>query len=412
MKKIAASLALLICGSLPAAAEALRGLAIATAQFPSARSELTEREWLTYKIGYFHKYNAWESPPSYVNLPVFGVDGPAVKPTVRPGPPIVQQYSDSDAQGRPMWFDGQRTNELIDLVYPLFSNERFDDLERLLADWTNGKERAADGRWKLSWFLGAIEASVREPGTLEARLERLNRWRAKYPHSPFAAIAEAELWRTAAWRARGSGYASSVTPEGWRLFHERSRKAEQALLNSRSYASANPLWSFVYLETSPGLQWTVEQQLALFRKSIDQEPSFYPSYFSMMQYLLPRWGGDRKQIAELVEYAEEKTKAVEGAALYARIYWYLAQSEGDNFDIFENGGVDWPHMKKGFEDILERYPHSAWNMNNFAAFACRAHDGNAYRSLRVRIGNSIQPKAWQTNVSLDVCEQRFPQPAL
>jgi hypothetical protein len=412
MKKIAASLALLVGGCLHAAADTPRELEFAVAQFPSARSELTDREWYAYKVSYFHNYNAWESPASYVNQPTFGIDGPTLKPIVRSGPPIIQHYSDVDAQGRPMWFDGQQTSELSDLIYVLFAKEAFDDLERVLSDWTNGKERAADGRWKLGWFLQAIEDSAKEPGQLEARLERLNRWRAKFPHSPFPAVAEADLWRMAAWRARGSGYASSVTPEGWRLFHERSRKAEQALLDSRSYASASPLWSFVYLETSPGLEWTTEQRLAFFRKSMEQEPSFYPSHFSVMDYLHPRWGGDWKLIANFVEYAEEKTRKTEGASLYARLYWYLAQREGDNFDIFENGGVDWPHMKKGFEDLLERYPYSAWNMNNFAAFACRAHDGDTYRSLRFRIGNNIRPKAWRTNVSLDVCEQRFPQPAL
>ena len=247
MKKIALSLALLVAGCPLAAAETVRKLEIAGAQFPAARSDLTDREWFTYKVGYFHKYNAWESPPSYINKPTFGINGPALEPTVIPGPPIVQHYSDLDAQGRPMWFDGSLTNELYDLAYILFANERFDDLERLLADWTNKKERAADGRWKLGWFLEAIEASGRETGEFEARLERLDRWRAKYPHSPFPPIAEADLWRTAAWRARGSGYSSSVTPEGWRLFHERCKKAEQILLASRSYASDNPLWSLVYL---------------------------------------------------------------------------------------------------------------------------------------------------------------------
>jgi hypothetical protein len=412
MKTFALSLALLVAGGPLAAAETARKLEIAGAQFPAPRSELTDREWFAYVTGYFHKYNAWSSPPSYVARPGFGIEGPSLKPTVLPGAPIIQRYSDLDAQGRPMWFDGSQTNELDDLVHRLFVQERFDDLERLLADWTDGKERTADGRWKLSWFLDATNAGASQPGDHEALLARLHRWRDKYPHSPFPVIAEAYRWRAAAWRARGSGYSSSVTPEGWRLFHERSRKAEQILLASRAYASDNPLWGYVYLETSPGLGWTIEQQLAFFRKQMDQEPSYYPSYFAMMEYLHPRWGGDWKLIETLVEYAEAKTRATDGASLYARIYWYLAQREGVDFDIFEHGRVDWPRMKKGFEDILERFPHSAWDMNSFAAFACRAHDGDTYRSLRFRIGENIEPKAWRTNVSLDVCEQRFPRPDL
>ena len=258
--------------------------------------------------------NAWEFPPSYINKPTFGINGPAFKSTVIPGPP------DRSALFRPRCAgpsDVVRrialTNELYDLAYILFANERFDDLERLLTDWTNKKERAADGRWKLGWFLEAIEASGRETGEFEARLERLDRWKAKYPHSPFPPIAEADLWRTAAWRARGSGYSSSVTPEGWRLFHERCKKAEQILLASRSYASDNPLWSLVYLETSPGPRMVDRAAAHILPQGVGAGAVvLYPIHFAMLEYLHRRWGGDWELITKLVEYAEEKTKATEG----------------------------------------------------------------------------------------------------
>ena len=69
-------------------------------------------------------------------------------------------------------------------------------------------------------------------------------------------------------------------------------------------------------------------------------------------------------------------------------------------------------MKKGFEDIVERYPHSAWDMNNFAAFACRAHDGDTYRTLRFRNRQQHPAQGVADQCLARRCEQRFPQPAL
>jgi hypothetical protein len=64
-------------------------------------------------------------------------------------------------------------------------------------------------------------------------------------------------------------------------------------------------------------------------------------------------------------------------------------------------------MKRGFEDIIRRSPHSAWNINNFAAFACMAGDKQTFQSLRFRIGKTIMPDAWPSNYSLDLCEHKF-----
>jgi hypothetical protein len=66
-----------------------------------------------------------------------------------------------------------------------------------------------------------------------------------------------------------------------------------------------------------------------------------------------------------------------------------------------------PRMKQDIEELLQRYPHSAWNMNGFAAFACRAGDGETFRNLRFRIANVVVERAWPSNLSIDVCEAKF-----
>lgn len=62
--------------------------------------------------------------------------------------------------------------------------------------------------------------------------------------------------------------------------------------------------------------------------------------------------------------------------------------------IFLDTEVSWPLMKKGFEDMMARYPHSAWNLNAFAGFACLAGDTETLRSLSPKIGAFLMPRAW------------------
>lgn len=50
----------------------------------------------------------------------------------------------------------------------------------------------------------------------------------KFPGRPAVHVAKAELFRDYAWDARGSGWANSVTEEGWKLMEERLKVAEAA----------------------------------------------------------------------------------------------------------------------------------------------------------------------------------------
>ena len=50
---------------------------------------------------------------------------------------------------------------------------------------------------------------------------RYRRWEAAFPESPIRPVAEPSAWIDYAWQARGSGWARTVTDEGWQRFAER-----------------------------------------------------------------------------------------------------------------------------------------------------------------------------------------------
>ena len=94
------------------------------------------------------------------------------------------------------------------------------------------------------------------------------------------------------------------------------------------------------------------------------------------------WGGSYDAVEKFA--AEQAQSAGPGAGdeRYARIYWNVNRADecGGRHDctIFATSQVSWPHMRQGFEAMMERYPKSLWNANNYAVFACLAQDKDAY----------------------------------
>jgi hypothetical protein len=411
-----------LCCVAAGSAEAEEATVIAKAQFPAPHSAETDREWACYVTAYHIRYHMVEVPRFTSVTPLVARDLEAKTPPLQPPAPVFvpgpvapepycnKNYADLDAEGRPIWFDGYAAEGLITLAASLMTQEKFADLDRLIEDWTSRQERTADGRWKLSLLLDAI-GNQQAIGS-ERMKEWIQRWKAANPTSPGAAIAEANHLLYLAGKARGQGWASTVTPEGWKLLEERLQKAEQTLLESKSYASKNPVWGRLYLEVAALLNWPRKSQFELYQEITKSHPYYNGAYSSYIRFLVPRWGGDWKLVDAAIKDAEKKTRATDGAAMYTRMYAYITQIEDVGFNIFTDAYADWPHMKQGFKDLSKLYPHSAYNANHYAAFACLAKDGESFWDARSHIGNRIMEGVWPSNLSVDVCEARFPGHAL
>lgn len=284
------------------------------------------------------------------------------------------------------------------------------EMDRYLREWNSSKERLPDGRWQISSIISSLEGEFARTDWAKS-YKTIARWKEINPESPAVAISEAVYWQTYAWNARGNGYASTVSPDGWKLFRERLKKAEQTLLESKHYASKNVLWYEVYLSIATESSWDEGKFQKLFEQAIQTEKMYYPFYFEAIRYFSPKWGGNYKLIDQFINHAVKLTSTDEDKSLYTRLYWVVAQQQGLDFQMFKESHASWPLMKKGFEYMMQRYPDSTWNLNNFASFACRAGDGATFSKLRVQIGRHIRPQAWPSNLSLDLCEHKFFKPS-
>jgi hypothetical protein len=299
--------------------------------------------------------------------------------------------------------------------FPIAANlsmGNFAKIDRQVEKFVAARARDVDGRPKLFLLELDFEEHLGLPGTgTNADTHRkLEAWRQEFPDSAYRPIVEAMIVSASAWRARGNGFSSTVTPEGWKLFHERTGDAWRILMENRRTSSRIPSWYARAISTGLDSGMSTSELRGLFDEGIARHPGYLPIYFSYLRNFAPRWGGSFREADKFIlEQVSAPTNA-DGEALYARLYWLLDQVEGQDTSLFEESAVSWPRMRKAFEALMKDYPDSEWNRANFASFACRAHDATAYGLLRSKVQEVSFWNAAPEGLSLDVCDARFLKP--
>jgi hypothetical protein len=315
----------------------------------------------------------------------------------------------------------QGTSELVQRaaisasVQKDFLASDFDRLESMATKYRTERSRTTSGLWHLSLFYAGIDDAIDDQtkgedrdALFEAIEQRTREWASKFPDSPTGHIAHSLTLIERAWAHRGGGYASTVSPDAWTAFEHYIAMARANLEEFKSVASVDPKWYETMTLVARAENWDRSEFDALLNEALEREPLFYQTYFLALQYLLPKWHGNIEEIEDFAQDAVDRTREQEGFGMYARIYWYASQTQFKN-DIFNNSLVEWSQMKAGFEDVISRYP-DAWNLNNYAKFACLAGDKPTTMELLKRIESSVVAEAWATPLLKDRCAHWASQP--
>lgn len=295
-----------------------------------------------------------------------------------------------------------------------FENGDFSALEKWYAQALKEKTRMESGNFQASILVRSIEfksdkkcdvpkcPKVDEKFWL-AQEKKAKEWLVRHPKSTLAAIALARIYSNQAWIYRGTGYANTVAKEDWKMFHDLTRRAVDVLNEQQVEGRKDPnWWTSLLNETFYGsVDPARYQQLA--QDAINAFPENPDIYIVIASTLRPQWGGSHSAIAALASEAVQRSKASEGEAFYARIYWSLADSLGQ--PAFLKPGVDWSRIRAGFDDMLQRYP-ADWNLNAYAQMACfEAHDKKTAAKLMRRIGEKPLGTIWKDRITFKRCQQ-------
>jgi hypothetical protein len=113
-------------------------------------------------------------------------------------------------------------------------------------------------------------------------------------------------------------------------------------------AAMDPQWYRVMNWVAKSQGWDFIEFADLLDEALAREPLYYDTYFSALEYLLPKWHGSAFEIEAFARDATDRTSAQEGHGMYARIYWYASQFQYGS-DLFSDTLVEWPHMRKGVD---------------------------------------------------------------
>lgn len=173
------------------------------------------------------------------------------------------------------------------------------------------------------------------------------------------------------------------------------------MLSKKEFAAHDPHWYVVAANILKALGEDVYSYNKFIDDGLEKHPYYYQLYFSAIDYLAPKWHGDKHQIETFANRAVVRTKPTEGMGLYARIYWYASQTQYSE-RIFLDSDVVWRKMKEGIYDVIDEYPDS-WNIQNFALFSCLAGDQETTRMLFDNISDPILIQAWKNPEYYNFC---------
>jgi hypothetical protein len=284
---------------------------------------------------------------------------------------------------------------LSEHVKDLYKKKDFAAIDALAENLLSSKKTYWNGVWYLETLMhelqadGAGQQSTKE---FEKYLETLNEWIKKSPNSQTPRAALIEAWIKYAWKARGSGYADSVTEEGWKQFGERLKKA--AAVVEAAKGMHTPTLYTAEETLALGQSWDKKAFNKMFDEGIKYNPDYFDLYFRKVYFLLPRWNGSEGEFESFVDRAANKMGGDKGDIFYARMvnHFFSRRIEGD--DVFKNTKLSWKRTKKGFELLLKQYPNSLDVESEYAKLATVADDEEIAKGMFEKIGNRCNKDTW------------------
>ncbi|MBV8465463.1 MAG: DUF4034 domain-containing protein [Burkholderiales bacterium] len=288
-----------------------------------------------------------------------------------------------------------------EMVAAAFRFGDFPELERLYAIYGQpGLRSPLTGNPRIEHFwMGVSQISNSNLRVTEDYYTQIDamtqKWALDHPESVLAQLLYAESLTTHAWFHRGGGYANTVSPASWAGFRKYLNLANDQLRRSQKLAVKDSSWNQIMMTVGQGLNWNVNQFLAVLEDGLAKNPDHDNLYFQMETMLLPKWGGDIETCERFIESVTERTREKRGMEMYARLYAGLSYAQLEQ-SLFSDTRASWPKMKAGFEDRLSRYPHVD-HRNMYAYFACMAKDRQALQEQLQKIGDAFDPSFWGHN---------------
>jgi hypothetical protein len=256
-------------------------------------------------------------------------------------------------------------SELTTRVISLLSQRKFADLEQMASGFRESAAEFASSYRKLALFYASISTPALEYGTEQQHLQLVEDWMKASPSSATAAVASAQTYINYASAARGQSYANTVTDEAWKKFQKLMARARDIVVASKAFAAADPEYQASRVMIAGPACDHLEE---LIHDPQLMKVGDFTVWRIAGQYFLPRWCGTPDAYRRLAELAASSTRAKYGDGLYALIAFDAVRIEQDRQTVAPYK-FEWPRIRQGFLDLIQRYPNAPLNYHRLAVIA-------------------------------------------
>jgi hypothetical protein len=226
---------------------------------------------------------------------------------------------------------------------------------------------------------------------------------------------EGEFYISYAWKARGNGWASTVTPDGWKLFKERLESARQALEEAWRADPKHPGPPAAMLRVALGMEEVRADLRTWIERAKAADPNNIDAANNMLWFLMPRWHGSRELLLSFgyVTFAEAVKKDLSPAmgmillnAHHNIVYPHSFGDGGERQDEFIEATYwrrpeVWKDVKQVFDWVFSKRPDSSWCRSSFAYYAAKCGRWAEARAAFDQLGDSLCLGAFPN------CEEAF-----
>jgi hypothetical protein len=261
------------------------------------------------------RFNAWPT--------TFRIDAPTIRVMAvsRDGKMIAYGH-DSDFS---VWRIGEipspRNVRLMELLDRHFRDGAYDRLDAI-AEYLQKEARPSpwNGRWsRYETLIENLADAPWDPRDSAGHDERIKKWMEARPDSATAKLVAARRDIALAWEARGSGFADTVTEEGWEGFRKNIEEARTIVVPIADSEKPPPeVYPLLFL-VAKAQSWDRERIDEYVEKMMKSAPRQYSAHSRVGELLMPRWGGRREDAVNYATRIGDRIGGAEGDAVYARV---------------------------------------------------------------------------------------------
>jgi len=194
-----------------------------------------------------------------------------------------------------------------------------------------------------------------------------------WPNESASWLFKGEAYTEMAWHARGSGFANTVTEEGWKLFKERLTVAQEALEKAWALNPKDPRIAVDMMYVNLGLSGGREQMELWFSRAMELDANNYDACYQKSFYLEPKWNGSDE---EMLAFGRECLHSNWGGTVpltlwntHIRINNRNKKSNPTAYANYWKNPEVWPDIKASFDRYFEMNPDDVSYRHDYAYYA-------------------------------------------